>query len=100
MELAEKIEKANHEAVRRMIAADPVLIDVVPAGEVIPELRERMILHAGPPISWDRMSGPMRGAVTGICVFEGWAENLEAAGDMVAAGEIEFHPNHHYSLYL
>ena len=96
MELAEKIEEANREAVRRIIAADPVLIDVVPAGEAMPELGERMILHAGPPISWDQMCGPMRGAVTGICVFEGWAESLEAAGDMVAAGEIELHPNHHF----
>ena len=74
MELAEKIEEANREAVRRIIAADPVLIDVVPAGEAMPELGGRMILHAGPPISWDRMCGPMRGAVTGICVFEGWAK--------------------------
>ena len=96
MELAKKIEEANREAVRRIIAADPVLIDVVPAGEAMPELGERMILHAGPPISWDQMCGPMRGAVTGICVFEGWAGSLEAAGDMVAAGEIELHPNHHF----
>ena len=96
MELVEKIEEANREALSRIIAADPVLIDVVPAGEAMPELGERMILHAGPPISWDQMCGPMRGAVTGICVFEGWAENLEAADDMVAAGEIEFHPNHHF----
>ena len=96
MELVEKIEEANREALSRIIAADPVLIDVVPAGEAMPELGERMILHAGPPISWDQMCGPMRGAVTGICVFEGWAESLEAAGDMVAAGEIELHPNHHF----
>ena len=96
MELVEKIEEANREALSRILAADPVLIDVVPAGEAMPELGERMILHAGPPISWDQMCGPMRGAVTGICVFEGWAESLEAAGDMVAAGEIELHPNHHF----
>ena len=96
MKLAEKIEEANREALRRIKAAEPVLIDVVPAGEAMPELGERMILHAGPPISWDRMCGPMRGAVTGICVFEGWAEDLEAVGDMAAAGEIEFHPNHHF----
>ena len=96
MKLAEKIEEANREALRRIKAAEPVLIDVVPAGEAMPELGERMILHAGPPISWDRMCGPMRGAVTGICVFEGWAEDLEAAGDMAAAGEIELHPNHDF----
>ena len=92
----EKIESANQEALRRMLAGDPVLVDVIPASEAIPDLREHMILHAGPPIEWDRMCGPMRGAVTGIAVFEGWAPDLEAAADMAAAGEFEFHPNHHF----
>ena len=92
----EKIESANQEALRRMLAGDPVLVDVISAFEAIPDLREHMILHAGPPIEWDRMCGPMRGAVTGIAVFEGWAPDLEAAADMAAAGEFEFHPNHHF----
>ncbi len=92
----EKIESANQEALRRMLAGDPVLVDVIPASEAIPDLREHMILHAGPSIEWARMCGPMRGAVTGIAVFEGWAPNLEAAADMAAAGEFEFHPNHHF----
>lgn len=92
----EKIESANQEALRRMLAGDPVLVDVIPASEAIPDLREHMILHAGPPIEWARMCGPMRGAVTGIAVFEGWAPDLEAAADMAAAGEFEFHPNHHF----
>ncbi len=92
----EKIEQANREAVRRMLAADPVLVDVIPAAEAIPALRESMILHAGPPIEWDRMCGPMRGAVAGIAVFEGWASNLDEAAKMAAAGEFAFHPNHHF----
>ena len=71
------IDRANDEALRRMLAADPVLVDVLPAGEVISTLTDRMILHAGPPIGWDRMCGPMRGAVAGIAVFEGWAASLE-----------------------
>lgn len=92
----ESIEHANQEALRRMLAGDTTLRDVVPAGEAIPGLKERMILHAGPPIGWDRMCGPMRGAVTGIAVFEGWAPDLEAAGKMAAGGAFEFHPNHHF----
>ena len=92
----ESIEHANREALRRMLAGDPVLRDVVPAGEAISGLKERMILHAGPPIGWDRMCGPMRGAVTGIAVFEGWAPDLEAAAEMAAGGAFEFHPNHHF----
>ncbi len=92
----EKIETANQEALRRMLSGDPVLVDVIPASEAIPRLREHMILHAGPPIEWARMCGPMRGAVTGIAVFEGWAPDPDVAADMAAAGEFEFHPNHDF----
>ncbi len=95
-ELGTRIARANKEAVDRMISADPVLIDVLPAGEAIPGLEDRMILHAGPAIGWDRMCGPMRGAVAGIAVFEGWAEDLDDANAKAAAGTFEFHPNHHF----
>ena len=71
--LGNTIRKANSEALKLMLGADPVLVDVVTASEAIPELEEGMILHSGPPIDWDRMCGPMRGAVAGIAVFEGWA---------------------------
>src|SRR6056297_213691 len=92
-----QIEDANAEALDRILSADPVLIDVVPAQQAIPDLKERMILHAGPPITWDRMCGPMQGAVAGITVFEGWAEDLDAAFELAALGGIEFHPNHHFN---
>ena len=90
------IDTANEQAFQRMLAGDPVLIDVVPAADAIPQLKERMILHAGPPVEWSRMCGPMRGAIMGVAVFEGWAPNLDVAADMAAAGEFEFHPNHHF----
>ena len=92
----DRIEKANEEALTRMFAAEPVLVDVIPAREAMPGLKERMILHAGPPIAWDRMCGPMRGAVTGIIVFEGWAGRLDEAEKLAASGGVEFHPNHHF----
>ena len=93
-----KIETANAEALARILRGDPILIDVIPAGEAIPELRTgRKILHAGPPIGWDRMCGPMRGAVMGIAVFEGWASDLDDAAAKAERGEFEFHPNHHFS---
>ena len=75
----QSIDQANQEALRRILAGDPVLLDVVPAAEAISGLADRIILHAGPPIGWDRMCGPMRGAVTGIAVFEGWAKDLDDA---------------------
>jgi Protein of unknown function (DUF1116) len=91
-----KIDEANREAVARMIGGNPVLVDVLPAREAIPGLEDRMILHAGPPIAWDRMCGPLRGAVTGIAVFEGWAPDLAAAERMARKGEFRFSPNHHF----
>ncbi len=90
------IEDADAEALRRMLAGDPVLVDVIPAAEAIPELGEGMILHAGPPIGWERMCGPMRGAVAGIAVAEGWASDLGDAERQARAGAFAFHPNHHF----
>lgn len=92
----EKIENANAESLRRMLHADPVLVDVQPAGKVIKGLGEGVILHSGPPIAWERMCGPMQGAVCGIAVFEGWADNLRQAQNAAAAGRFTFHPNHHF----
>ena len=95
-ELTERVEAANATAVERMLAADPVLVDVRPAGEVVEGLDDRMILHAGPPIEWARMCGPMQGAIAGAIVLEGWAPALDEAGALAALGEIRFAPNHHF----
>jgi hypothetical protein len=94
--IAETIETANSEALRRLFAGDPVLVDCIPAGEAIPKLEKGLILHAGPPITWDRMCGPMRGAIAGIAVFEGWAGELADAERKAAAGAFRFEPNHDY----
>ena len=63
------IEDANKQALARIVEGEPRLIDIVPAREVLTGLKERMVLHAGPPIEWERMCGPMRGAVAGAVVF-------------------------------
>jgi Protein of unknown function (DUF1116) len=91
------IEAANHEAVQRILSGEPVLIDVIPALEAIPALADGWtILHAGPPIEWARMCGPMQGAICGAIVFEGWAPDLAAAEELAATGGVTFHPNHHF----
>lgn len=90
------IDAANAETVRRVMAGDPWLVDVVPAREVLTRLADRTILHAGPPIGWARMCGPMRGAVMGIAVFEGWAKDLAEAEVMATRGDFAFEPNHHH----
>jgi uncharacterized protein DUF1116 len=90
------IDQANQDALARILGGEPVLIDVIPASQAIPELTDRMILHAGPPIGWERMCGPLRGAVMGIAVLEGWAKDLDDAAAKAAAGAFAFAPNHHH----
>lgn len=95
-DLKAKIQTANQEAVKRMNAGDPVLVDVAPAREVIPGLRDKMILHSGPPITWEKMCGAQRGAMIGVALFEGWAKNADEATQLLASGAITFEPNHHH----
>jgi len=90
------IEKANKEAINRMINSHPVLVDIKPAFDAIPGMAEKLILHAGPPISYEKMCGPMKGAVTGAIVYEGWADNIEQADELAQSGEIKFAPCHHH----
>jgi hypothetical protein len=92
----EIIETANREALRRMAEAEPVLIDVRPAAELIAGLGPLMVLHAGPPLAWTEMCGPLRGAIAGAILYEGWATDLAAAENLAATGKIAFHPNHHF----
>ena len=83
------IEKANTEATERMMEARPVLVGLGKARDVIPDMRDNLLLHAGPPITWERASGPMRGAITGALIFEGKAKNEAEAQALVESGEIE-----------
>ena len=91
------IEAANQEAASRILRGKPTLIDISTAGEAIPGMRKNMILHAGPPVSWDRMCGPIRGAVIGGLMLEGLAENRKQAQELATSGDIVFEPCHHHS---
>jgi hypothetical protein len=90
------IETANRTAVGRMMAARPILRGVATARDVVPGLTDGMLLHAGPPIEWERMSGPLRGAVVGALIFEGRAADEAEAQALVEAGEVSFEPCHHH----
>lgn len=94
--LANKIEEANNEALNRVLEGEPTLIDMGLAKDVLPGLPDKTILHAGPPLTWAEMSGPVRGAVIGGILFEGWADSAEKAEKLAASGEIGFAPCHHY----
>lgn len=95
--MRERIEKANAEAVERLLSAQPKLIGIGIAGEVIPDMDKKTILHAGPPITWDRMSGPLKGAVIGGLIYEGLANNEAEAEKLAASGEIRFDSCHHHN---
>jgi len=92
-----RVEEANGEAFSRYLAAQPVLEDVKVAVQAIPGMHEKMILHAGPPVSWEDMCGPMRGAVIGAALYEGWSDEAESAEKLVSSGDIDFSPCHHHS---
>lgn len=92
-----RIRKANEIVLERMINADPVLFDVRRAADAVPGMRGKMILHAGPPIRWDAMSGPMRGAIVGAILFEGWANSLPEAQALAASDKITLGPTHHHN---
>jgi hypothetical protein len=90
------IDAANAEACRRIKTGRPVLVGLGIAKAVIPGMHNRMFLHAGPPITWERMCGPQRGAVMGALIYEGLAKDEAEAEKLAAAGAIEFSPCHHH----
>jgi len=90
------IDTANAEACRRIKSGRPVLVGMGIARDVIPGMHAHMILHAGPPITWERMCGPQRGAVIGALVYEGMAQDEAQAEKLAASGAIEFSPCHHH----
>ncbi|HEX6035980.1 MAG TPA: DUF1116 domain-containing protein [Anaerolineales bacterium] len=90
------IDTANQTAVERMMSARPILKAVAPARDVIPGMKDNLLLHAGPPIEWPRMSGPLRGAIIGAMIFEGLAADEAEATAMVERGEVEFDSCHHH----
>ncbi|MDH3210279.1 MAG: DUF1116 domain-containing protein [Burkholderiaceae bacterium] len=89
-----KVEAANKRAFEAYGAAQPVLESVGTARNCVPGMGERTILHAGPPIEWGRMCGPVQGAVLGAIVYEGWAQDVGRARALAASGEIALAPCH------
>src|SRR5215510_4393170 len=91
------IEAANTTAVDRMMSARPMLKGLAAARDVVPGMHANLLLHAGPPIDWPHMSGPLRGAVIGALLYEGLAKDEASAVAMVERGEVEFAPCHEHN---
>ncbi|HEX4962635.1 MAG TPA: DUF1116 domain-containing protein [Thermoanaerobaculia bacterium] len=91
------IQNANRTAVERMTSARPILTGIARAGDVIPGLHDGLLLHAGPPVAWERASGPLHGAVVGALLFEGRARDEAEAVALVERGEVRLEPCHHHA---
>jgi hypothetical protein len=91
--MALNIGTANREAVDRLCRARPAWTRVATARETL-HLAGQRLLHAGPPITWARMCGPMRGAVTAAILFEGWATTPDEAQRLAASDDVAFSPCH------
>jgi len=91
------VEDANEQAYAAYLAAQPVLTGIGVAREQLPGMGARTILHAGPPIAWQNMCGPMQGAVMGAILFEGWADDTDSAQRLAASGSVTFAPAHHHA---
>ncbi|HAR41438.1 MAG TPA: hypothetical protein DCS07_02205 [Bdellovibrionales bacterium] len=90
-------ENANQEVMEKILAARPAWTGMGIARDLIPGMRENTILHAGPPISWDRMCGPMRGGIIGAIIYEGKANTPDEAEELAAGGVFEFRPCHEHN---
>jgi hypothetical protein len=84
----ERVEAANREVVERIERAQPEAVTVAPAAEAIPGLEGRMLLHAGPPIGWERICDPQRRAMVAACLFEGWASERAEAEELLGSGSV------------
>lgn len=92
----DRIAAANQEALHRVLESEAKLIDVATARDVIPGMSPRQMLHAGPPVDFSDMAGPMQGAIVGAILYEGWADTQETAYALAASGEITFDAAHHH----
>jgi Protein of unknown function (DUF1116) len=91
-----EVDQANSEALRRVLDARQVLVDVRPAREVVPGLEREMVLHAGPSIAFERMSDPVRAAALGAIIHEGLAPDPQTAERLAVRGDVRFEPCHHH----
>jgi Protein of unknown function (DUF1116) len=92
----ERIAAANASVVERIERSTPTAVTVAPAREVVPGMRDGLLLHSGPPIAWDRVCDPQRRALTAAAVFEGWAADRDDAERRLAGGEIALEPGNEH----
>ncbi|MFC2079449.1 DUF1116 domain-containing protein [Candidatus Bipolaricaulota bacterium] len=91
-----QIATANEKAIEQLLSAEPHIVGIGIARDVIPGMTDHTILHAGPPVIWEAMCGPMRGAVMGGLIYEKAASSSKEAIELAASGDVLFAPCHHH----
>lgn len=87
-DLYAKITEANETSADMLINADPVWVDILPAGEIVEGLGDYTVTHSGPPISYENMTDLHKRGMVSACLFEGWAKTEEEAIKLVESGKI------------
>ena len=88
-ELGDKIRSANDAAADALIHADPVWVDILPAGEIVKGLGDYTVTHSGPPITYENMTDLHKRGMISACLLEGWAKTEEQAKALVESGKIK-----------
>ena len=96
-QIRKKIEDANQQAVAAMMEAEPVLVGIGRALDVIPGMRENMVLHSGPPVTWGEMSLPQKKGTIGAILHEGLAGSAKEAEQMMEKGKVLIEPCHEHA---
>lgn len=94
--MSSRIKEANEEAVKRILSAECVLVDIETAGKVIPGFKSDLFTHAGPPIEWERMCKTQKYAIKNLIMYEGLADSPEKADRLAETNEVTVEPNHNY----
>jgi hypothetical protein len=87
---------ANEAAFERLTKADPVLVAIQPAIDVVPGMTRETILTSGTPMRWLEFSGGQRDAIIGGALYEGLATSPEDAISKLAAGDITVNSCHEH----
>jgi hypothetical protein len=95
--LGDLVREANSKALGVVNESHPFAVGIGRALDVVPGMGEDLLLHAGPPVVWERMCGPMKGAVMGALIYEGRARNQAEAAHIAESGAVRFEPCHHHA---
>lgn len=92
-----KIAEANKQAIEIVLSGKAILKGMDIAINVIPGMKKNLILHSGPPVKWENMSGPTKGAIIGALIYENLASNEHEAVKLASSGKIDFAPCHEHT---